>query len=63
MVKDEPSESDLRMWGWGGKEESCYSLRLKILRGASRRGGKDEPSFGHDEFEVPRRHLGAKAGS
>lgn len=55
--------SGLRIWGWGGKEERCYSLRLKMLRGANRRGGKDEPSFGHDEFEVPGRHVGAEVGS
>lgn len=37
-----------------------YSLSL---RGVNRRRGKNELSFGHNEFEVPGRHPSAEAGS
>lgn len=59
MIKDDPSVLGLRIWGREGKRRH-YSLSLREV---NRRRGKNELSFGHNEFEVPGRHPSEEVGS
>lgn len=54
-----PPVSGLRIWGREGKRRH-HSLSLREV---NRRRGKNELSFGHNEFEVPGRHPSAEVGS